>query len=303
MSPVDPLISQSLYALCLEGTAGVWREQRSKLDEDRPPATVYTATGKVTGTFSNWLVLQSEGHARLSRSTTHSQKDNRDVATDSAILQLGNSAVYRHRLFGGRSRIPFGLNINANGNWSGFEKSNWFFGEPIRLLGYTYDNQRDLIFTVSVGSRNEESSKARERSSAFGVRVMYDMAALEGTRAIVSFSTTELSERHASIALINHNGKGEETTVEIVRKWTQLAYDPTDFDQLIRVNWSGLAGENHRIKAQYEDILDDSRTGSVAYSYRLYQHVSPSLVIGYHKSEDRTHQNYWFGALGLEASL
>lgn len=299
----DPATQPDLLALCLEGKAGVWVEQRSKTINDTQPATVYGSHGQASGLIGNWLTLQARGHARISQGREKNHFEDKEIASESAIVQIGNSAIHRHRLFGGIGAIPFGLNIDTTADWTNLKKDRHFFGSPIHIVGYSYDNQKDLTWTISGGSRNEESDDAQSRIAAIGTRLIYDMAALEGTRAIVSFSTTELSERRGGIALLNRNGKGEQTTVEIVRKWTQFPYDPTDFDQLIRINWSGKIDDVQRGRAQYEDILNQSRVGTLTYYYIFMPHMQTSVSVGYHKDETSLEPNFWFGIFGLEVFL
>ena len=134
-------------------------------------------------------------------------------------------------------------------------------------------------------------------------RISYDIAALEGTRLIASFSTTELSQRRGGAAIVNRNGKGERTSLEIVRTWTEFPYDPADFNQLIRINWSGRVSLDLEVKAQYEDVWQTHRIGCLTLRQLIVAPLSIDGSVGYKRSEDGVTRSSWFGVLGLEATI
>lgn len=299
----DPAIRVEYFSTCLEGQIGAWVEQRSKVEDGVQPPYLYAGKGRVTTLVSSWLTLQAAGHYRVLQSRKDRAIVNRDAEADTLLAQIGNSSVYRHRLFAGKSAPPFGLDFNTLGDWSGFDTSRYFFSRPVQLAGYTYDNQRDTTWVIAGGENQQLVLGEDKRITILSTRLAYDFAALEGTRMVASFSSTSLSARRGGIALLNRNGKGEQTSMEVVRKWKEFPYDPNDFDQLLRVNWSGKASEESVFKAQYEDIWKVSRIGTLSLVYTFFKPLSGELHIGYYKTENAIERNHWFGVLGVGASL
>jgi hypothetical protein len=289
---------------CLEASIGTWVQHRSLVEEGHlQPARLFAGRGKITILPSKWLILQSSAEYKLWQERESANVLDKDMHTDSVTLQIGNSALNRHRILIGRSRQPFGVNQNTIANWSGYLLEDLFYGPKNYLASYTYDNQKDLTWTTSIGAKEESKRNASARDSTVSSRLSFDLAALEGTRILTSFSTTELSQRRGGIALVNRNGKGEQTTFEVIRVWTEFPYDPIDFNQLIRTNWSGKASEDLRVSAQFEDVWQQHRIGNITLKQMFTDQLSLDGTIGFYRTENQLLRSHWFGALGIEASL
>ncbi len=304
----DPKVSPPNFATCLEGFAGAWVEQRSMVEDDIQPPTLFSSSAKVTSVYKEWLVLKFEGHARIIKERYTSHLLDKDLSPDKMILQLGNNSVSRHRFFIGKSPLPFGLNVNLDSHWHGFDTDSLFFGEVFRVAGYTYDNEKDFTWTLSGAAKDQSSLEAKNRLATVSTRASYDFAALEGSRVIASFSNTELANRSGGIALVNINAKGDRTTFEWVRIWTQYPYDPSDFRQLLRLNWEGQSSEFVRTGFQYEDIWGMSRRGTLSTRWEIQNYTSLNFALGYQRSEAGFNEtsrkaSFWYGVLGTEVSL
>ena len=304
----DPKVSPPNFATCLEGFAGIWVEQRSMVEADIQPPTQFSSSASIASVYRDWLVLKFEGHARIAKERYTSHIVEKDISPDKMIIQVGNNSVSRHRLFFGKSPLPFGLNVNLDNHWHGFDTDPIFYGEVFRVAGYTYDNEKDLTWTISGAAKDQSSLEAKNRIATVSTRISYDFAALEGSRIIASFSNTELANRTGGIALVNINGKGDRTTFEWVRIWTQYPYDPSDFRQLLRLNWEGQSSEFVRTGFQYEDIWGLSRRGTLSTSLEIKDYISLKFALGYQRSESGFYEtirkaSFWYGVLGTEVSL
>ncbi|MCX6118941.1 MAG: hypothetical protein NT027_15505, partial [Proteobacteria bacterium] len=91
--------------------------------------------------------------------------------------------------------------------------------------------------------------------------------------------------------------------------WSQYPYDPADFGQIFRVNWTGKSNDVVTTKIQYEDVSATHRQGLVIVSYEWSSVISTAITGGYHRNEIRElsisseRKSYWFGRFGLEATL
>ena len=301
--PKDPAAVFPLLSVCLNGTAGTWVQQRSVVEDDIQPPLLLASRGSATVVFTSWLSVRTEGYANIFQNRTTGKTVAREVRPDTNLIQLGNASTHRHRVFLGKARIPFGLNFNVDSPWVSPTRFDPFFGDPIKVAGYTYDNQQDITVTMSVGTAENVDSDAKRRKSATGIRVMYDMAALEGTRILGSLSTDELEHRRGEVGAVNVNGKGDITAFEVIRTWSNFPFDPTDFNQLIRLSWSGAAYQRLAPHAQYEDQLNLRRIGTLGAKYNAKRQLDLSLTVGFSKDETGDRKNYWLGVAGVEVHL
>ncbi len=299
----DPAAVFPLFSLCLEGSAGEWMEQRSRVEDNVQPPVLLSTKGAATIVFTSWISFRASGYALFHQSRVSSGKPKKEARSENLIVQIGNMATHRHRVFVGRTRIPFGINFDANVDWLNPGASDPFFGEPLRLVGYTYDNLKDLTFSVAAGTADNIDADAKRRKSASGARIMYDLSALEGTRLVASFATDELEHRRGNVGAVNVNGKGDITAFEVIRTWSNYPYDPQDFNQLIRLSWIGLTSEPVVPHVQYEDQLDFRRIGTVGAKFNAKENIAMSLYTGYSKDETGAKRSYWLGVAGVEVHL
>lgn len=299
----DPAAVFPLLSLCLNGKAGTWVQQRSVVEDDIQPPLLLASRGAATLVFTSWLSFRTEGYANIFQNRTTGKTVSREARPDNTLIQIGNSATHRHRVFLGKARIPFGLNYNVDSAWGSATRFDSFFGEPIKVAGYTYDNQQDLTVTMSAGTAENVDSDAKRRKSATGIRLMYDLAALEGTRLLGSLTTDELEHRRGAVGAVNVNGKGDITAFEVIRTWSNFPFDPTDFNQLIRLSWSGAAYQRIAPHAQYEDQLNLRRIGTLGAVFNAKKQMDLSLTLGFTKDETGARKNYWLGVAGVEVHL
>lgn len=301
--PKDPVAVFPLLSLCINGKAGVWAEHRSRVEDEIQPPLLLGSRGSATLVLTSWLTFRSEGYANVYQNRTTGKTERRETRPETLLAQIGNNSTHRHRIFGGKARIPFGLNFNVDSSWASPTAFNKFFGEVIKVAGYTYDNQKDLTITISGGTADNVDADAKRRKSAVGVRMMYDMAALEGTRILMSLLTDELEHRRGEVGAVNVNGKGDITAFEVVRTWRNFLFDPNDFDQLIRLSWQGAAYQRLAPQAQYEDQLNYRRIGTLGAKFNAKKQVDLALTLGYSKDETGANRGYWFGIAGMEVHL
>lgn len=299
----DPAAVFPVMSLCLTGTAGTWMEQRSKVDEDIQPPHLISSRGSATFLFTSWLSVRAEGYALIFQDRATGKTVSREARPETTLVQLGNTSTHRHRLFAGKGRMPFGLNLNVDKAWSNPLRFDSFFGEAIKIVGYTYDNQQDWTVTLSGGTAENIDSQAKRRQSALGVRIMYDLAALEGTRLVASFATDELEHRRGEVGAVNVNGKGDITAFEVIRIWSNFPFDPQDFSQLIRLSWSGSTYERIAPHGQYEDQLGVRRIGTLGIKFNAKKNMDLTVTTGYCKDESGDGRNYWLGVAGAEVHL
>ncbi len=288
---------------CLNLSASTQREFRSKIEEvDNPPVHKYVR-GRISILPTSWFHLMAEGYIH----TVEPIGGNAELTTTrvlrKTIVQLGNSGVHRHRLMIGRSIPPFGLNLTDFRLARRADYFDNFFGSILDLSTYTYDNQRDWTVTLGIGRTpkhaNDNSSQNLE---AFG-RASYDFAALEGTRFIFSFSQNEDVKRRFSAATINRNGKGETSSIEIIRTWSRFPYDPKEFEQLFRLTWSGRAFKGAIGGVLLEDVSDASRTGVLFLRPSVLPWTIAEIALGYRSIPIDHVKSHWIGQLGLEVRL
>jgi hypothetical protein len=304
----DPENGVGYSDICLKSTLSSTFEQRSAIEDDMQPPTLLDAKFEGTSLLSDWGVMQLAGHSRMWKIRYTNRASELDSKIDRALFQLGNSATARHRISGGLSKKPFGLNMNLDDAWYGFDVEEQFFGDRMAVASYTYDNRKDFSLSLSIEVGDNTTDEPNRRHLGGTARAAYDFAALEGTRALVSFSNTELSERSFGIALLNMNGKGDRSTVEWVRKWKFFAFDPVDFEQLIRVNWKGAFQYSWSPGIQYEDIWGKSRRGSLSGDYQLDKHAVLMVTLGFQRSEAKFSEtprlkNFSFVAGGFKVIL
>ena len=304
----DPKTSPPSWSLCLRGRSGWWTTQNLHLVEgDSQPPWLSDNSGSAHLLLGSWVMVGLSGYARYSQSRTHPVVRVKDARREYAIVQLGNAAIHRHRFMAGVSPLLFGLHRNLNSSWTNRETDRQFYGSPVPMAAYVYDNQKDLTAYVSVGHLADRYSSDvnRKQTPIYGgsFRVNYDISALEGTRLESSAYSDTDSHRRVSLALLNVNGKGEKTSLEVVRRWTEYPYDPEDFTQLIRFNWEGIAQSFSKFHAQYDDIPDIERIGIVGINWEALERASLNVMIGYRRDEIDRDRSSWLAVTGIEVAL
>jgi hypothetical protein len=288
--------AQPVISACINAEARAIAVQKSKTPQDNQSPNLYIARGRASLFLSPYLSAHASARTlRYEDRKTHATIY-RETAREDVVLQLGNNALSRHRINAGYGRPMIRIDHNQRRDieypWdiSKFESSFVKYGT------YTYDNQLDLTFQATYGQLLDDTLDAKQRAFGAG-RIMYDLAALEGTRIVVGGSSDGLLRRAANIGMININGKNDETALEVTRTFSQRLYDPDEFQQLIRLSYISHIQDNSQIKAQYDDIFRKYRIGSIGVMYHYLKFGFIELHTGYAKNEVITDQSHWFGIL------
>ena len=288
--------------MCLSGDAGTWILQKSKAESSIQPPVMHRADGKISVLLTPWLGLHAWGHSAVFVDRQTQKTINKETETDSLNIQLGNNALSRHRLNVGYGRPTFRLNHNQRTNlefaW-GLDK----FLAPFSKYGtYTYDNQLESAIQITYGRLVDKDLRSDQQ--AFGsARLIYDLAALEGTRVNLGGYGDGLVRRAVSLGLLNINGKGDETSLELTRTFSFNPYKPAEFKQLIRLSYISHMQGNMRYKFQYDDVFRHIRLGSLAALYEPIKFTQAEFLVGYAKQEDVAKKSHWFVGLNVGAHL
>ncbi|MCX6118942.1 MAG: hypothetical protein NT027_15510, partial [Proteobacteria bacterium] len=210
----DPDQEFPLFSSCLKANALLSVEQRSNIETEKQPPTAASANGSFAASITRFLVLDFAGHARVTKDRLEENIVDKDINSERTLLQIGNSAIHRHRLFAGISRPPIGLDLNIESQYLDFDEYKYFYSSPQKIFGYSYDNRKDIVWTIAGSAVNQSTLEPSERVARLSMRLSYDFAALEGSRVIGTFSTTELIQRVGGISLLNINGRGDRTSFE-----------------------------------------------------------------------------------------
>jgi hypothetical protein len=286
----------NLLSVCAKGQAGSWLSRESKVENDIQPPILYRADGDLTLTITPWVLVNITGHASLYRSQENNKVVNKENQRDGWLVQLGNNAKSRHRLQGGRGKPVYRINHQQRPNLDYMWGLASFDAPIVDYAMYTYDNQLDWTVQFTYGQLIDQQLTAKERLFGSG-RAMYDIAALEGTRIVLGGFGDGLLRRSISAGLLNINGKGDETALELTRSFSEYPYDPTDFNQMIRLSYISHEQEHFKYKAQYDDLFKQIRIGGLGIIYIPEKHWDIELQFGYAKNEENSNLSHWFGIL------
>lgn len=299
----DPqVISPTPLNICMNGSAGSWIIQKSIVENGMQPPILHRADGNFSLLMTPWIGLHASGHVSVFVDRQTQETSNKEAQRDSINLQLGNNALSRHRLNIGRGRPAFRLNYNQRQNLEYAWDLDRFLAPYADYGTYTYDNQLDWTLQATYGRLTDEKLKSDQRMFG-GVRVMYDLAALEGTRISLGGYNDGLVRRAVSLGLLNINGKGDETSLEVTRTFQFNPYAPAEFQQLIRLAYISHTQDLVRYKFQYDDFFRFIRVGSLGVLYEPYKYTHAEFMIGYAKREDRAKLSHWFAGLNAGVHL
>lgn len=286
----------SPLATCVNANAGTWIAQKSKTPPTGQPPIKYHADGRLSLFVTPWLSYTSKSHSSVYISNTTKQTTARETIQDLSLIQIGNNALSRHRISFGRGNPVYRLDHNLRKNidyaW-GLYNFEATFGN---FATYTYDNQLDMTIQLTYGINPDRKLSVKQRALGAG-RIMYDLAALEGTRiAIGSFGDGTL-HRAASFGMLNVNGAGAETCIEMTRAFATNPYDPKEFNQNIRLSYLSQIQDQSRLKFQYDDQFKLIRLVGLGGVYYPSKHAEIELHLGYAKQEDIHKYSHFYGFL------
>ena len=294
--------SPGILNACINASAGSWIIQQSKVADSNQPPIMHRADGKISILVTPWVSLHAKGHSNVFVDRQTQKTVNKENQNDLANIQIGNSALSRHRLSAGRGRVPYRLDHNQRHGleyaW-GIER----FLAPRSTFGtYTYDNQLDWTVQATYGQLNDDTLRPDQKMFVGG-RVMHDIAALEGTRISLGGYNDGLVRRAVALGILNINGKGDETALEFTRTFSFNPYKPSEFNQLIRLSYISHLQGKFRYKFQYDDIFKQIRIGGLAALYEPYNYTHIEFMFGYAKREDNKKLSHWFAGLNAGVHL
>jgi len=291
-----------LLNICMNGSAGSWIIQKSIVENGMQPPLLHRAEGNLSLLLTPWVGLHASGHVSVFVDRQTQETSNKESQRDSINLQLGNNALSRHRLNFGRGRPAFRLNYMQRPNLEYAWDLDRFLAPYADYGTYTYDNQLDWTIQATYGRLTDASLRSDQRM--FGsARIMYDLAALEGTRLSLGAYNDGLVRRAVSLGLLNINGKGDETSLEVTRTFQFNPYAPAEFKQLIRLSYLSHTQDQVRYKFQYDDFFRFIRIGSLGVLFEPYKYTHAEFMLGYAKREDRRKLSHWFAGLNVGAHL
>jgi hypothetical protein len=247
-----------------------------------------------------WLSGSVTGHSSLyiSRETTNPSL--KDARRDGWQIQIGNNALSRHRLSIGNGKPVFRIDHQLRKEIFYAWGLDLFEAPEVDYITYVYDNQLDWTISTTYGQLPDRTLSTKQRMFASG-RLMYDVAALEGTRLVIGGYNDGLINRAVSLGMININGRGEQTSIEITRTFSHFPYDPDEFKQNIRIAHLSREQNKTQLRFQYDDFFRFIRIGGLGVIYRPAQMVQFEFETGYAKHEDIPKRSHWYivGSTGV----
>ncbi len=302
-SSADPALSSpGLLNLCANGSAEAWFVHKSKRADQRQPDRLYNADGNLTLFLTPWLSAHLRGHSRIYIDRDTQNTTLKDTKRDSWHIQLGNNALSRHRLSFGRGKPLFRIDHQLRKEIFYAWGLDLFEAPKVDYVSYVYDNQLDWTINATYGRLPDNRLSDKQRLFASG-RLMYDVAALEGTRIVVGGYSDGLLNRAVSIGLININGRGEQTSIEVTRTFSRFPYDPDEFKQNIRISHLSREQDKNQIRFQYDDFFRQIRVGGVGVIYRPAELLKLEFEVGFAKHEDIPKRSHWYVAASSGVEL
>ena len=97
--------------------------------------------------------------------------------------------------------------------------------------------------------------------------------------------------------MININGRGDETALEVARHFRSNPYDPKEFNQLIRLSYLSRVQDKLQYKFQYDDEFKLIRVGGFGFIYNPIKFTEIEIHTGYAKNEQNPDLSHWFAVL------
>jgi hypothetical protein len=293
----DPKTKEpSIVTTCVNGQAGMWVAQKSKTPPQGQPPSMYRAQGNISLFVTPWLSYTGRAHSSVFISRETKQTTSRETSQDLSLIQIGNNALSRHRVSFGRGSPVYRINHQMRENMGYIWNLGNFDAPLVNFATYTYDNQLDLTVQVTYGINPDQKLSIGRRVLGAG-RVMYDLAALEGTRIVIGAFGDGKLRRAASFGMLNANGAGAETALEIVRSFAANPYDPYEFHQNIRLSYLSPREGNSRYTLQYDDEFKFIRLVGLGAVYYVSKNAETEVVLGYAKQEDVQKLSHFYAIL------
>jgi len=293
-SEKDPAVSPpELVSMCVNGKVAAWFVHKSNRADRPQPDVLYRAQGDLSLFVTPWISGTVTGHSSLFVSRDTMNTTLKDARRDGWQIQIGNNALSRHRASVGRGKPVFRINHQLHKEIFYAWGLDLFEAPEVDYVTYVYDNQLDWTINATYGQLIDRNLSTTQRMFASG-RLMYDIAALEGTRIVVGGYSDGLVNRSVSLGLININGRNEQTSIEITRNFSHFPYDPDEFRQNIRIAHLTREQDKTQLRFQYDDFFRLVRIGGVGLIYRPAPLVQLEFEMGYAKHEDMAKRSHWY---------
>lgn len=305
------------FLVCIKGAVGVEVTSVSGTpDENSWMKYAHLAGGLFV---TEWVSLQARGRFRDREPLGDLVTEDRDLETEYVVVQVGNPALHPVRLTAGRIRLPFGIDrTGATEQYQAFENRTFWDSPPHG--GYvTIDNLRATTLEIGAATNALVDRKDPEKSSATvdaageiveeplvqaaSVRIMTDFAALDGSRVLLSGYGESSGVRRMGAGFLTVSAKDDITLFEFVRRMATPDGSSGNFDQLLRIGYTGTWRDDTRWVVQFDDERHRFRRGMLGHDARVYDHFTLRLAVSYHKSETGDGQRRWYVTSGLEARL
>lgn len=231
-----------------------------------------------------------------------------------AVMRFGNLVLHKWRMTIGRLQAPFGV---------GYSKVNWaykadeaekFWETPAETVTIAIDSQRDYVIELSASAnylafqkdradKDDDSEKVqKELNVANVVRVSHDIAALDGSRLMLSGYSDKNGEKKFGFGFITVSRRFDLTQFEWVRI---LASEERsgDFDQILRFGYLGEWQRNERWNFQFDDEHRRYRKAVLGFDKRFYERVDLRLAVSYYDWLMGSGFKRWGYVAGLEVRL
>jgi hypothetical protein len=269
----DTSMQQAWPMGCIKGTASA-EGAFSKFEKFKNGISTLNINGYGSWHFSR--IISIHGYGEVSRSY-HGRDTEYMTSFDRALfLGLGNQALTRWNGQIGYFSLPFGLNLAST--WQLFDKAiktNRFreFSRYSTQVSYLdlFGAQMDLALSPSLDTQTTASS----------IRIMKDLAALNGVRLVVSALTDNVKGRKIGFGMLNRSLTGSVTGMEFVRQDER--------------HWSGvLSSKNQLIRAHLYQT--DKKRGQYIFEYEDDFREYWMTTFGYRIPEPSRAQKYSVGA-------
>lgn len=231
----------------------------------------------------------------------------KDMATDLAVIQLGNLAFSQIRLVFGRGRLPLGINRPAIKGWYGKQNQLDLFSSPVYVVYGTLDNRQQISLDWGIAGDSPYKSKQDEfsgkrngfQNAAASFRFIYDFAILGSTRSVLTLYGQQSGIRRAGLGLLTIGTKRDETHLELMREISSPDGKIDQFKQLIRFGYKGPIQNGSRWSFQLDDELKLTTRAAIFYEQNLWDFTWVSQGIGYRRGWDSLNRLGWTYLLGL----
>ncbi len=291
----DPSINApSIITTCVNASAGTLVAQKSKRRNNLQPPVMHRADGEISLFVTPWASYSTKVHSRVFISRETQETLARESIQDLSVFQIGNNALSRHRVMVGRGSPEYRLNHQTRKHYDYIWGLANYDAPKVQFATYTYDNQLDLTFQFSYGI-NPDRNLSVTQSALGSARIMYDLAALEGTRIVLGGFIDGTLHRAITFGTLNVNGIGAETAFEVTRTFATNPYDPQEFGQNIRLSYLSPLLDLARFKFQYDDQFKFIRLVGLGGVYYPSKHAEMELHFGYAKQEDVQKLSHVYG--------